>query len=170
MPEPVSEDQIRVIYRETIDALYSSISRRCNGDRDLAEDVVQETWLRAVRDWQPKGIPRSPIAWLSTVSRNLLLNELRRRQAVPIESLAPGEASEPVVSDVDGASEDAKTTVNHAISQLPSEQARLLKAFYIERHRMSSIAERLGISERAVEGRLRRAREKLRAALGIAIK
>lgn len=36
------------MYRQTIRPLYAYVSRRCGGDRALAEDVVQETWLRAV--------------------------------------------------------------------------------------------------------------------------
>jgi DNA-directed RNA polymerase specialized sigma24 family protein len=41
-----SEDDIRRIYRETVDDLFAFVSRRCDGDRELAEDVTQETWLR----------------------------------------------------------------------------------------------------------------------------
>ena len=51
----VSEQQIRTIYRETIDRLYGYVSRHCDGDRALAEDVTQETWLRAVREWRREG-------------------------------------------------------------------------------------------------------------------
>jgi len=60
MPVAVTEDLIRRVYRETIDPLYAYVSRRCGGNRDLAEDVTQETWLRAVRDWRAKGLPSSP--------------------------------------------------------------------------------------------------------------
>ena len=49
MRRPITEDDIRRIYRETIDDLYGLVLRRCEGDRDLAEDITQETWLRAVR-------------------------------------------------------------------------------------------------------------------------
>jgi DNA-directed RNA polymerase specialized sigma24 family protein len=49
MPQPAGEDEIRRIYQATIDDLYGFVSRRCGGDRDLAEDLTQETWLRAVR-------------------------------------------------------------------------------------------------------------------------
>jgi DNA-directed RNA polymerase specialized sigma24 family protein len=43
MPHPLTEDQLRGIYRGTIDRLYGYVSRRCGGDRSLAEDVTQET-------------------------------------------------------------------------------------------------------------------------------
>src|SRR5688500_2368227 len=75
-----SEDDIRRIYRDTMDDLYEFVSRRCDGDRELAEDVTQETWLRAVKSWSVDGVPDVPIAWLKTVASRLLIN-LRRRQA-----------------------------------------------------------------------------------------
>jgi RNA polymerase sigma-70 factor (ECF subfamily) len=91
MPQPTTEEQIRGIYDETIDQLYGYVSRRCGGDRALAEDVTQETWLRAVREWRAKGTPALPIAWLTAVARNLLLNELRKRQPLPLEDVSPAE-------------------------------------------------------------------------------
>ena len=71
-----TDDRILGIYRETIDALYRYVSRNCGGDRTLAEDVTQETWLRAVREWRKKGPPDQPIAWLTTVARNLLISSV----------------------------------------------------------------------------------------------
>ncbi|HWD40728.1 MAG TPA: sigma-70 family RNA polymerase sigma factor [Fimbriimonas sp.] len=44
----------------------------------LAEDVVQETFLRAVQLWPKKGTPENPTAWLTRVARNLAIDHLRR--------------------------------------------------------------------------------------------
>ncbi len=89
MPPPPTEAEITTIYRETVVALYGFVSRRCGGKRQLAEDITQETWLRAVRGWRRTGLPAVPLAWLSTVSRNLLLNQLRQRTPVPIDAVPP---------------------------------------------------------------------------------
>jgi DNA-directed RNA polymerase specialized sigma24 family protein len=62
MTHAATEDQVRRIYRETLDDFYAVVSRRCDGDRELTEDVVQETWLRAVRAWRSNGIPERPMA------------------------------------------------------------------------------------------------------------
>lgn len=64
----VTEEQIRRVYRDTIDPLYGYVSRRCGGERPFAEDITQETWLRAVREWRVKGMPDQPLAWLHTVA------------------------------------------------------------------------------------------------------
>jgi RNA polymerase sigma factor (sigma-70 family) len=53
----------------------------------------------------------------------------------------------------------------HALARLPAAEAQLLEAFHFDEQRMSQIAGTLGVSERAVEGRLRRARQKLRREL-----
>ncbi|MEP6778850.1 MAG: hypothetical protein ABJC26_03105 [Gemmatimonadaceae bacterium] len=50
MPEAINEAQIRSIYRATIDSLYGYVSRKCGGERELAQDVTQEAWLQAVRE------------------------------------------------------------------------------------------------------------------------
>lgn len=45
---------------------------------ELAEDVVQEALLRALREWPFRGVPDDPSAWLSRVARNRALDLLRR--------------------------------------------------------------------------------------------
>ena len=158
MAQPATEDDIRRIYRDTIDDLYRYVARRCDRDRDLAEDVTQETWLRAVRSWHADGVPDRPLAWLTTVARNILANHFRRRPAVPLDDAIAGSvaAEEAVVPDI------RLSLVERALARLPIPQLRLLEAFHFRRQRLSEIAEANGISERAVEGRLRRARRQLR--------
>jgi RNA polymerase sigma-70 factor (ECF subfamily) len=162
MTEVVTEEQIRLIYRATIEALYGFVSRRCGGDRELAEDITQEAWMRAVRDWRAKGVPEKPIAWLTTVARHLLLNHLRRGRVIPLELVA---AEGDLLDMNHGSNDDAADityAVRRALARLPLGQSHLLEAFHYDRQRVADLAASLGISERAVEGRLRRARENLR--------
>lgn len=44
----------------------------------LAEDVVQETLLKAMHEWPFRGVPEQPAAWLYRVARNLAIDRLRR--------------------------------------------------------------------------------------------
>lgn len=46
---------------------------------ELAEDVVQETLLKAMRDWPYHGVPEKPAAWLHRVGKNLAIDQLRRK-------------------------------------------------------------------------------------------
>ena len=50
------------------------------GNVQTAEDIVQETLLKAVDYWQHHGIPKNPQAWLYTTAKNLTLNILKRKK------------------------------------------------------------------------------------------
>jgi RNA polymerase sigma-70 factor (ECF subfamily) len=165
----VSESQIRRIYHDTIDALYAYVSRRCGGVREVAEDVTQETWLRAVRAWTRDGVPEIPLAWLKTVARNYLLNDLRRREPVSLDSISADEVLSAIDDDA-GDSAEIASLMTHALARLPANEAGLLEEFHFERFKVAQLAEKYGISERAVEGRLRRARERLRGELEITLR
>ena len=160
MGRSASETDVRRIYRETLDDFYAVVSRRCAGDRDLAEDVVQETWLRAVKAWRADGVPERPMAWLTTVASRILSNHFRRRANDSIDASADAIPA----PDADDQRDvfERRSLVERAIARLPVLQTRLLEAFHFERRPVADIAHSLGVSERAVEGRLRRARQNLR--------
>ena len=159
MPVQATEEGIRRIYRDTIDDLYRFVSWRCDGDRALAEDTTQETWLRAARAWNRDGLPDKPLAWLTTVAARLVSNHFRR----PVERSLTAD-DEPVATDDNAAAErtERRSLVERALARLPGTQTRLLEAFHFERAAVGEIAASMGVSERAVEGRLRRARQNLR--------
>ncbi|MEW6745499.1 MAG: sigma-70 family RNA polymerase sigma factor [Planctomycetota bacterium] len=149
------------LYRETITPLYGFVSRRTGGVRELAEDITQETWLRALVDWQRHGLPDRPLAWLETVARRLLLNYYRRSTPA---SLGPGELDlEERATGIE--TPRAAALVQWGLARLRRGQARLLEAFHLDGKDVRTLATELGLSERAVEGRLRRAREALRQKL-----
>jgi RNA polymerase sigma-70 factor (ECF subfamily) len=170
MPERITEEQLRRVYGDTIDALYGYVSRRCNGERDLAEDVTQETWLRAVREWRRTGPPDNPLGWLTTVARNLILNHLRRRSPVPIDAVSAAEVLAAVDADAMNDSEEIASLVRQAMLRLPTAEAQLLETFHYDRLKVAQMAQVYGTTERAIEGRLRRARERLRRELEITLK
>ena len=159
------DERILAAYRDTIEPLYRYVSRNCGGDRTLAEDVTQETWLRAVREWRKKGPPDQPIAWLTTVARNILVSYFRRKRPAPLDSVSAGEVLAALESGRAADSSEITAVVCHALARIPAAEAQILEAFHFEDRRMSQIAETLGLSERAVEGRLRRARQRLRREL-----
>jgi RNA polymerase sigma-70 factor, ECF subfamily len=160
-----TEELILATYRETIASLYGYVSRNCGGDRTLAEDVTQETWLRAVREWRRKGLPDQPIAWLTAVARNLLVTYYRRKKPASLDTLGAGEVLAALDEGRTAESSSRTAAVCYALARLPAAQSELLEAFHFEDRPMSQIADNLGLSERAVEGRLRRARQRLRREL-----
>ena len=70
---------------EVFKSEYSNlIAVLCNyyglADLQLAEDIVSETFLRAIKAWSHKGIPNFPKAWLRKVAQNLLYEHYRRKK------------------------------------------------------------------------------------------
>jgi RNA polymerase sigma factor (sigma-70 family) len=170
MPERITDADLGRIYDETIAELYGYTSRRCGGQRELAEDITQEAWLRALRDWNRNGVPERPIGWLMTVARNLILNHFRRREGISLDLVSAAEVLAAVEANTVSDSAEIASVVCHALGRIPQAEARLLETFHYDRLKMSQLAEAYGISERAVEGRLRRARERLRRELEITLK
>ena len=149
-------------YRQCVSPLYGYVSRRTGGDRALTEDLVQETWLRALSDWCHKGLPREPIAWLKKVSSNLLVSHYRhmKHQVPPNSEFISG-------NDIPTAQSPEIATMLHiALDKLRPKQAWLIEAFHFDGKGVAEIAGELGISERAAEGRMRRAREALKSQIG----
>ncbi len=154
------EDVLRV-YRETIRPLYAYVSRRVGGDRSLAEDLVQETWMRALDSWPASGLPDDPMAWLVRVAHNTLVSHFRRRRPVSID---------PALIEIEDerfspAAPDSAAVIGWGLAQLRRGHADVLEAFYFDGKSVREIATAHSTSERAIEGRLRRARAKLKTHL-----
>ena len=58
-----------------------SATVRVTGDIDLAEECVQDAYVRALSTWPDRGIPTRPGAWLTTVARRRAIDLLRRRSS-----------------------------------------------------------------------------------------
>jgi RNA polymerase sigma factor (sigma-70 family) len=137
------------------------VSRRVGGDLSLAEDLVQETWIRALDSWPGKGMPDEPLAWLLRVARNTLVSHFRRHRP---------ELIDPASIDIEDerfapTAPDTAAVVGWGLARLRRAHADVLEAFYFEGKSVREIAAEQALSDRAVEGRLRRARAKLKKKL-----
>src|SRR5262245_59615384 len=133
-----TDDDIRDIYRATIDDLYDFVARRCLGNRAWAEDVTQETWLRAVDAWRRDGLPERPAAWLARVAANLIINDLRHTRVERIDDDGNPDTLADERSD-DGAT-DRRSLLQRALDALPAAQKRLVEAFHFDRKSVADIA------------------------------
>jgi RNA polymerase sigma-70 factor (ECF subfamily) len=158
---PLSEPVLIQAYRETIRPLYAWVSRRVGGDLSLAEDLVQETWMRALDAWPRTGLPDEPLAWLLRVGRNTLVSHFRRARPEPVDPATLDIADE----RFSPSAPDTAAVVGWGLARLRRAHADVLEAFYFDGQSVSEIAAARGLSERAVEGRLRRARAKLKKKL-----
>lgn len=160
---PTSDDWLR-LHRELVPELFRCVSRRVGADRTLAEDLVQETWLRALESWRTKGLPADPGAWLRTAAFNLTRNHFRR--------VAPTQLDEthahPAASQ-DEFARERSALVQRALARLDEAQAELLVARHFDGVALAQLALAHRTSERAIEGRLHRARHALAEVLRRAV-
>ncbi|HET9851918.1 MAG TPA: RNA polymerase sigma factor [Candidatus Limnocylindrales bacterium] len=63
---------------------------RVLGDFDLAEEAVQEAFIRALEVWPVDGVPANPGAWITTTARNRAIDRLRRRRTLAEKTEALG--------------------------------------------------------------------------------
>ena len=153
------EEQWLAIYQETVRPLYGYMSRRTGGDRALTEDIVQETYLRALGRWDPRALPETPLAWLKLVARNILIDHLRQRKRTAPTGWEPGSKNDPGTAG----DEVESLELFLAMTSLGRKKAGILEAFYYDGMSVREIAAERGLSEKAVEGLLRRARQALKA-------
>jgi RNA polymerase sigma factor (sigma-70 family) len=157
----MTEQQLMRIYQETIQPLYGYMARRTGGNRELTEDIVQESYLRALDGWKSGAPPDVPLAWLKRVARNVLIDFLRQKkwEHKPQGNLDPS-ARQPSTQD-----QFESLELFLAISSLGRKKARVIEAFYYDGMKVSEIAAEMAVSVRAVEGYLRRARQALKSLL-----
>lgn len=138
-----------------------------------AEDLAQETFVRV---WQQRGKFRPGAAfrpWLFSIAMNLARNRLRWWRTRPSIALqdwdetdgtrCPDSGATPATEIVERA--ERANAVRDAVAALPVDLREALVLAEYEEFSHAEIAETLGCTTKAVESRVARAREKLRAAL-----
>jgi RNA polymerase sigma-70 factor, ECF subfamily len=161
-PEDAS---VRMLYDEHAAALWR-YAMRLTGDQARAEDVVQETLLRA---WQHSEVTddseRSARAWLFTVARNMIIDERRSsRFRNEVSSLDGSAAPERASPDEVNAALD-RMLIGDALARLsPDHHAVVRRAYYLG-WTTTQIADDLGIAEGTVKSRLHYAVRAMRLAL-----
>ncbi|MBO2444765.1 sigma-70 family RNA polymerase sigma factor [Actinomadura nitritigenes] len=158
------EGLLRALYSEHGGPLLGYVLRLTGGDRLQAEDVVQETLLRAWR--HPDALAGRPVRpWLFTVARNLVVDAHRAKRARPPETGIDEQvmATLPGSDDIDRALES--WTVAEALAALtPPHRAVLVETYYRGRS-VAEAAKALGIPAGTVKSRTFYALRALKLAL-----
>lgn len=136
---------------------------RLTGDRHAAEDLAQETCLRAWRHRQALRDERAERVWLFRIAVNLWRDGVRRtRTAQPLSGAEPD--GQPAVEQLAEARDEAQRALK-ALDRLPPRQREVLYLNACEELKSAEIAEVLGISNEAVKSNLSLARKTMRTQL-----
>ena len=130
-------------------------------DADLAQDAVQDTFLKAYRHWQDYRKDASEITWLSKIAMNVC-RDYRKRAYFRHHSRSPALDSLPEEAQDFRFPDD---TVLHQVMALPAKYRQAVLLRYYQGLKLREVAEALGISEGAVRKRLKGANARLRQAL-----
>jgi RNA polymerase sigma-70 factor (ECF subfamily) len=161
----VSEDDelIRALHAEHGNALFAHALRLCSGDRQRAEDLVQETLLRA---WKhPEVLHQgSPRAWLFTTARHLAIDAWRRREVrvgEVVTDVLPEPRSE--LNEADRAVE--AWTIAEALERLSAVHREVLVECFYHGRSVAEAAVVLGVPAGTVKSRTHYAVRALRLVL-----
>ena len=155
------EEAWRSWYDESFDALYAYVLWRCAGLREHADEVVQETWLVAVRRLGSFDPTQAAfVTWLRGIAAHVLRNHLRRRRCrarlpVPVPGTEePADAALERREEAEG--------IARALAALPERYEAVLRAKYLDGQSVAAIAADWNETPKAVESLLTRARQAFR--------
>jgi RNA polymerase sigma-70 factor (ECF subfamily) len=143
-------------------------ARALTGDRNSADDLVQDTLERALSRFHLWRQGSDLRAWLFTIMHNIYVNQIRsriRRQHEALETEPAAEAARAVEPDW-----LELRDLEAALGRLPEEQRAVVLLVGLEQFTYEETARVLGIPTGTVMSRLSRARERLRVMLGNELK
>ncbi len=143
-----------------------SLAYRMMGEKQEAEDVVQEAFVKV---WRSAGGYRagrgSVRTWILSIVHNRGIDQIRsrahhRRKQDKLEAYAP--KSEPSEAFAETWKNSQRDQVREALNTLPQEQLQILELAYFSGYTHVEIAERLGLPLGTVKGRMRLGLQKTR--------
>jgi len=152
------------VYKSLILPLTKFVMKRTGGDKKEVDEVVEETMVAAWRGWNTFKHKSSYFTWLCRISLNKIADYYHDQVNKNSKIIVPLLDS---ITDIDYKSlspeenlalKELRGSVNDCLNLLPPEKRRLLWFRYWKDMSYAEISKMLGVSKRAVEGQLYRAR------------
>ena len=153
------------LYRGHCDRIYALCWRMCGGDKALAEDMLQEAFIRA---WSKLHLFRGDSkfgTWLHRLTVNVILSDKRIRVKRLQREQELGESVERTMVGEQDVSAGLRRDLEAAIAGLPERARTVLVLYDIEGYRHAEIADMTGMAEGSSKAQLHRARKLVRKAL-----
>lgn len=144
---------LKALHKEHGDALFAHALRLTGGDRQRAEDLVQETLLRAWQHPEALDPARGSVrAWLFTTARNLAIDAWRRRSARVGEVFTDQLPESPVAVDETERAVES-WVLAEALTRLSRPHREVLVECFYQGRSVAEAAERLGVPPGTVKSR-----------------
>jgi len=159
----LTKEEFKDIFDKHFDAIRSYIYYRC-GDTELATDIAQDTFMQ-VWEKQFNTNDKEIVGLLYKIASNFFVSRYRKQNiaAQYINSLSLQPKAETVEEEL--AYKELKESYEKALARLPDKQRTVFLMSRIEELKYHEIAERLDISVKAVEKRMKNALEFLKREL-----
>ena len=154
-----------VLYDRHSRAAYS-LAYRMMGEKQAAEDLVQDGFLKVWRGAESYRVERGSVrTWILSIVHNRGIDQLRstasrRRTQEKVEASAP--VSQPSEAFAETLRNSQREQVREALGTLPQEQLKILELAYFSGYTHVEIAELLGLPLGTVKGRMRLGLKKVR--------
>jgi RNA polymerase sigma-70 factor (ECF subfamily) len=159
------EDLLRALHDEHGEALFAHALRLTGGDRQRAEDLVQETLVRAWQHPEALDPERGSVrAWLFTTARNLAIDAWRRRSSRVGEVITDAPPETPVIMDETERAVES-WLVAEALSRLSRPHREVLVECFYQGRSVAEAATELGVPPGTVKSRTHYALRSLRLVL-----
>ena len=145
--------------------LYGLCLRLC-ANRIEADDLYQDTWLKAVQNIERYDVNQAFEPWLTKICVNTYRNTLRRIARSPFLNFYSSDEKDNRVQSVPAPEEPDYEPLYKAIDRLPEKMRMTVVLFYFQDMDLKAAARSLGIPEGTVKSRLNKARKLLKEALG----
>jgi RNA polymerase sigma-70 factor (ECF subfamily) len=151
-----------------------TLALRLLRNREDAEEVIQDAFLKAYRSMHDYKFQSSFSTWLYRIVYNTGISRLRTEKN-KYEDVSFDDLNDPVFVDESNAldrlrAEDQKKYINAAISTLPEDEAFIITLYYINESSIDEIGKITGLSGSNIKIKLFRARKKLHLSLGKILK
>lgn len=159
--EPISladPSAFRTFYDEALPRLYSYFFHRCGGERAVAEELTQETFVAAVAELRKHRPVAEPMHWIFGIARHKLVDHYRKIERYERRD-ERSEAMDP--ESVWDTAEERELTAR-ALAALPISQRAALVLRYLDDLPVAEVARALGRSLHATESLIARGKEGFR--------
>ena len=157
--QPITEEPSQAFedfYSEEYAAVVG-LAYALSGSRSGAEDLAQEAFLAAHRNWQRIGLYDQPGAWVRRVVANMSVSAFRRRAAEARALARAAMGDRTVLPDLDAGDPEFW----NAVRALPRRQAQVIALFYLEDRPIADVAEILDMTPGTVKRHLHDGRRSL---------
>ena len=159
--EMMDEPSFEAFYRRTAGHVRAYVVRVV-GNTAIADDIVQEAYLRLLRSLPATRDEQELRAYLFRITSNLMADDWRRHKREPL--LSDEHVPE---RGIDGPDIALRVDMIRTFERLPLQQRQLLWLAYVEGVKHRDIATALGLREQSVRVLLHRAKRKLARLLGL---